>query len=301
MLSEIKIGLVGLDTSHCTAFTGILNERNNEYSLAGARVVGAYPGGSVLFSLCRERLKGLTEEISNRYGIPLYSDLVRLAADVDALFLLSGDGRQHLEQFRQMAVGKPVFIDKILAASSTEARLIVQLAEATGTPILACSALRYAAGIAGPLPGHESALACEAFGPAYKYPDYPGLFWYGIHPVEILFSFMGSGCRKVMALSYPDLDVLVGEWQDGRRGVVHATRYDQNPFGCVIHTRSASSVRTLADRPPVYFSLMQKVLEFVRSGESPVSVAEMFNVVAFLEAANESCESGQLVELVELA
>jgi len=299
MSSEIKIGLVGLDTSHCTAFTEILNERG-EYALEGARVVGAHPGGSLQFSLSRERVKGLTEEIAGRFDVPLYADLARLAANVDAIFLLSGDGRQHLEQFREITVGKPVFIDKVLAASSADARAIVRLAEATGTPILSCSALRFAAGITGPLPGNEGAVACEAFGPAFKYSDYPGLFWYGIHPVEILFSFMGAGCRTVTALSYPDLDVLVGTWQDGRRGVVRATRYDQNPFGCVVHTRSGSSVRILAEQPPVYFSLMQNVLEFVRSGVSPVSAAEMFNVAAFLEAANQSCETGKPVDLAAL-
>jgi hypothetical protein len=300
MTSELKIGLVGLDTSHCTAFTEILNVRGGEYALGGARVVGAYPGGSQLFSLCRERVKGLTQEISGRYGVRLYSDLATLAEDVDAIFLLSGDGRQHQEQFREMAVGKPVFIDKVLATSGAEARAILSLAGQTGTPLLSCSALRFAAGIAGPLPGGESALACEAFGPAYTYADYPGLFWYGIHPVEILFSFMGVGCRRVTALAYPDLDLLVGEWQDGRRGVVRATRYEQNPFGCVLSTHSGWAVRILAEQPPVYFNLMQQVLEFVRSGQSPVSAAEMFNVTAFLEAANASCASGKPVEVESL-
>ena len=45
-MSELKIGMIGLDTSHVVAFTRILNDSNNEHFLTGGKVVIAYPGGS---------------------------------------------------------------------------------------------------------------------------------------------------------------------------------------------------------------------------------------------------------------
>ena len=42
----IKIGIIGLDTSHVPAFTGLFNDPKAEGDLAGFKVVAGFPGGS---------------------------------------------------------------------------------------------------------------------------------------------------------------------------------------------------------------------------------------------------------------
>jgi hypothetical protein len=96
-VTEIKVGMIGLDTSHCPAFTRLLNDDTDKYHLPGARVVGAYPGGSSLFSKSRDRVQGFTAELRDTYGVRIYDDIPALVADVDAILLESVDGRQHLE------------------------------------------------------------------------------------------------------------------------------------------------------------------------------------------------------------
>jgi predicted dehydrogenase len=288
----ILLGMVGLDTSHCSAFARILRETDYEYHLPGARLVGAFPGGSELFALSRDRVEGFTRELRSKYEVPLYDSIDDLAHDVDAILLLSGDGRQHLEQFREMAIGKPVFIDKPLAVSSDAARELIMLAGATDTPIMSSSALRYAAGIADLVDRGAKVASAESFGPATLLADYPGLFWYGIHSAEILFSFMGPGCRTVRCLSAEHMDVIIGEWGDGRLGVVRGTRLANDAFGCVVHTDAGATCGIAKSTPPYYFLLLKKVLEFLRTGQSPVSVEETFEIIAFIEAADISKTQG---------
>src|SRR5687767_10919589 len=43
---QLKIGIIGLDTSHVTAFTKALNDPQATADLAGCKVVAAYPKGS---------------------------------------------------------------------------------------------------------------------------------------------------------------------------------------------------------------------------------------------------------------
>ena len=297
MEDGIRIGLVGLDTSHCLAFTRILLDKESEYYLPGAQIVGAYPGGSQWFALSRERVKDFTNALETRYTIPMVTDIAELADQVDALMLLSGDGRQHPEQFRKMAAGKPVFIDKPLAVSTLEAGAIFSLARKTGTPIFSCSSLRYAAGITGAADLHGRLLSCEVYGPAQIFPDYPGLFWYGVHSVDMLFSFMGTGCRRVRCLSYPEMELIVGEWQDGRLGLVRGTRFERNEFGCLLHTSEGIFCHKALDTPPYYYLLMEKILAFFRTGISPVSPEEAFEVIAFIDAAHQSAaENGRAIE-----
>jgi predicted dehydrogenase len=292
MGSTLKIGMVGLDTSHCPTFTRILNDREHEYHLPGAQVIGAYPGGSDLFSRSRDRVKGFTEELEGTYGLAMYDHIPDLVRDVDAILLESVDGRQHLEQFRQMAVGKPVYIDKPMTTSTAEALDIVRLAEETGTPIMSSSSLRYAAGIADLVEEEARVLSCEAFGPAALLEDYPGLFWYGIHGAEILFTFMGAGCQQVRCVGYPDVDVVIGEWEDGRIGILKGTRFERGAFGCVVHTDRGTRCGVAQSRPPYYLQLLRNVLGFFESGVSPIDIGETLNIISFLEAADTSRERG---------
>lgn len=291
MSSRMRIGMVGLDTSHCLAFARILHDEAYEYHLPGAEIVAAYPGGSDLFSLSRDRVKGFTEQLVKDYGVTLYDDIAELARDVDAIMLESVDGRQHPAQFREMAIGKPVFVDKPLAVSVADAREMIELARKTHTPLMSCSSLRYAAGIIDLVAEDEEVVSCEAFGPAPVLKDYPGLFWYGIHSAEVLFSFMGQGCRAVRSISYDDQDVVIGEWADGRVGILRGTRFEKNEFGSVLHTSHGVKCGLAQSTPPYYFLLLEKILQFFATGVSPIAVEETLDIIAFLEAADKSKET----------
>ena len=176
MTAILKAGMVGLDTSHCQAFIELLHDPTNAYHVPGVQVTGLYPGSSEQFSLSRDRVNKFTDEITKRFQIPIYENIPDLVKDVDVLFLTSVDGRQHPEQFDQMASGKPVYIDKPFATSTAEAVAMIRRAKDTGTPILSCSSLRYAEGIVQLAQSRQDILACEAFGPAPILPDYPGYF-----------------------------------------------------------------------------------------------------------------------------
>jgi hypothetical protein len=284
----MKLGIVGLDTSHVVVFTELLNDSGHEFHVPGARVTMAYPGGSAAFSLSRNRVQGYTDDLRKRFGVVMCDDLALLARAVDGILLESVDGRQHLEQFRQVAVGKPVFIDKPFATSTADAREIIALARATKTPIMSSSSLRYAAGIADIVSPGESVVACESFGPAAVLDDYPGLFWYGIHSAEVLFTFLGSGCRSVRCVSYKQMDVVSGEWADGQVGVMRGTRLEKYEFGCMVHTSSGARFGVSAAKPPSYYGLLQKVTPFLKTGVSPIPIEETFAIMAFLEAADKS-------------
>ena len=43
--AEIRVGIIGTDTSHVTAFTKVLNDKSDPNHVPGARVVAAFKGG----------------------------------------------------------------------------------------------------------------------------------------------------------------------------------------------------------------------------------------------------------------
>lgn len=303
MSDVLKLGMVGLDTSHCEAFARMLHDPENVHYQPGAAIVALYPGGSDAFSLSRSRVEGFTATLQQLTGAAVYDDLTALGRDVDAIFLESVDGRQHEAQFAQLAAGKPVFIDKPFATSSADARALIRRADETLTPVMSCSSLRYAAGLADALAADagEQIAGCETFGPAPLLEDYPGLFWYGIHAAEMLFAAMGTGCRQAQCLARPGVDVVLGDWTGERTGVMRGTRTGPRKFGYVLHT--AADVRCgLADATSATTArLLADILAFFRSGRSPIEPATTFEIIAFLEAAEaSSAQDGRPVPMATL-
>jgi hypothetical protein len=109
----IRVGLIGLDTSHVIAFTKVLNDPSSPEHVPGMRVVAAFKGGSPDVESSRTRVEGFTAELRDKWKVEIVADIPTLCRKVDAVLLESVDGRPHLEQVKPvLAAKKPVFIDK---------------------------------------------------------------------------------------------------------------------------------------------------------------------------------------------
>ena len=158
--ADLRLGIIGTDTSHVPAFTKMLNDDANAPDhIAGARVVAAYKGGSKDIEESIDRVDRFAEEIKTKYGVEIVPDIPTLLRKVDAVLLESVDGRVHLEQARPViAAHKPLFIDKPLAATLEDAREIARLAKAAGVPWFSSSSLRFGAiGSRDEIPGRHGA------------------------------------------------------------------------------------------------------------------------------------------------
>ena len=300
-MSELKIGMVGLDTSHVTAFVDLLNDSNNQFHVPGCKIVKAFPGGSAKFSLSANRVEGFTEELKKR-NVEIV-DSIEALAGLDAYFLESVDGDQHLEQFKVLAkFGKPVFIDKPLACNYADAKAIVDIAKAENVPLMSCSSIRYALGI-NDLKQEEDTevFACQAFGPMNLLEDYRDYFWYGIHSTEIVFAMLGKGCESVQVIPTEHADLLFGRWADGRIGSILGNRNGVWEFGCTITTNTHQRQAVASGAVPYYSMLLKEVVPFFQTGKSPLDIEETLNVIAFLEAASRSrAANGALVKIADL-
>lgn len=301
MADEIKIGMIGLDTSHVVAFAKLLNDASSPYHVAGGKVVVAFPGGSPDFQLSISRVEGFTNQLRDEFGVKIVDSPEAVAQESDAILLESVDGRVHLEQFRQIApFGKPVFIDKPFAVSSQDAREIVRLAGQHGVPLMSASSLRYAEALKEAIGDGElgAIIGADAYGPMAIEPTQPGLFWYGIHSVEMLYAALGPGCVHVVASTTEDHDVVVGQWKDGRIGVVRGNRKGNSKFGAVIHREKGSSFVDVYSNPkPYYASMLEDIMDMFRTGKPKLAQEETLEIIRFIEAANESRETGRKVNL----
>jgi predicted dehydrogenase len=299
-VEPIRIGLIGLDTSHAPAFTQILDDSEHPQHVPGAKVVAAFKGGSDDLPASYTRVDGFTEQLEQRFGVRIVATIEELCAEVDAILLTSVDGRKHLEQARPViAAGIPLYIDKPMAASLADVIEIFRLAEEANVPVFSTSSYRYYPGLLelknrdiGELRGAIS------YGPAQMDPTHPDLAWYGIHPIEALFTVMGTGLESVVRVHTPDTDVVTGVWSGGKVGTLRGIRNGSAPNRVIVF-----GSKGVAEQGPGagYRGLMVEAVEFFRSGEPPVSARETIEIFAFIEAADESRRLGGVpVEIAAL-
>jgi predicted dehydrogenase len=281
-----RIGIIDFDTSHVVAFVSRLNHVGVEESqwVDGARVVVGCPGKSIIFP---ERIAEETAKVK-KLGLELVeSPEAMLRYNLDAVFIESNSGMQHLERARFFLQHKlPLFIDKPFACSAADAEAMVGLANAAGVPICSCSSLRFAPEVVSARRSHSapsSILGCLSYGPAPTHEKNPGLFHYGIHAVEVLVAVLGTGCEWVTNVASRHADVVTGHWKDGRIGTVRGQR-PSSGYGFVIWTEKQATHHAI-NTQFIYRDLLKAIVGMLETGEPPAPPAEMIEIVRFIEQA----------------
>jgi predicted dehydrogenase len=299
--AELRLGLIGLDTSHVTAFTKVLNDPAQKNHVPGGKVVAAFKGGSPDLESSASRVEGYTKQLQEQFGVKIVPTIEELCAQVDAVLLESVDGRPHLAQARPVILaGKPLFIDKPVAGSLREAVAIYRLAKERKVPVFSSSAYRYYASLQelkAAEVGEQRAVI--SYGPAHVEAHHPDLFWYGIHPTEALFTILGPGCESVVRTATADTDVVTGTWSNGRVGTLVGLRKGPLPHRVIVF----GSQGTAEQKPggDDYAPLVREIMKFFQSGVAPVTPEETIEIFTFMEAADESKRlDGKPVSLREL-
>src|SRR3954468_23907367 len=315
---EIRIGIIGCDTSHVTAFTETLNNPNAKNHIAGGKVVAAYKGGSPDIPSSASRVEGYARTLHDKYGVQFYDTIEELCHNVDAVLLESVDGRPHLQQFKAIlhsfpptgpekggerllhganAPGRklPVFIDKPMASSLKDVAQIFRLAKQAGVPVFSSSALRFGKDTQAVRQGSLGKVTyAETSSPCELEPHHPDLVWYGVHGVESLFTVLGTGCEVVKRGKTAEGKIEVtGLWSEGRKGIY---REDKEYHGVAKGEKGEAKVGSFNGYEP----LVQAIITFFQTGVAPVKPEETIEMFAFMEAADASkARGGAPVKLSE--
>ena len=83
--ADIRIGIIGTDTSHVIAFTKALNDPANKDHIPGARIVAAFKGGSKDLPDSFNRVDKYAEELKTVWNIEMVPDIETLCKKVDAV------------------------------------------------------------------------------------------------------------------------------------------------------------------------------------------------------------------------
>ena len=282
--AELRVGIVGCDTSHATAFTETWNNPSAKGHVPGFKVVAAFAGGSADIAQSVKLREEIVPKLKDKYAVKFYDSIDELCANVDVVCLESLDGRPKLAQIKPiLKAGKPVFVDKPLATSLKDAHEIFRLAKEAHVPIFTSSSLRFAKNTQAVRDGVIGIVTnASTFGPCETDVNHPEMYWYGIHGIEALFTVMGTGCESVQRGTNAAGKIeVIGKWSNGRIGVFTEDKEFRG------HAAGDKGVMSIG-KWDGYVPLVEAISKFFQTKIAPAESTETLEIYAFMDASEES-------------
>ncbi|WP_163506384.1 Gfo/Idh/MocA family protein [Fodinicola acaciae] len=257
----MNVGIVGTESSHVDH---VVRYFNAEHRAGDARVVAVAEA---------------TRDVGVSTVVDRADDLLGM---VDAVIVADRDGRQHARQaIPFLRAGVPVFVDKPLAASVADAEAIVGAAQQSDTPVTSFSALRWHPRLRE-LTGQPTAVVTT--GPVDPASSYAGVFFYGIHPVELALILAPGPVSDVHVRRVSG--AIVATATVGRVAVCVQMVEKVVPFHVLLTTGTSVTAVELPLGPDYLHPGLDAFLDMVRTGKPPVSYEDLLRPVSFLAAVD---------------
>jgi predicted dehydrogenase len=218
--------------------------------------------------------------------------------DVDAVILIDdGSGRQWQYAEYPLRQGVPVFCDKPLAMTAREAKQVADLAAATGTPLMSASSLRFVPDVVG------LRQRIQEIGPIkLAVATGPGeLIYYGIHALSMVYSVLGGGVQAAHHVGQPGRHMVRLRYENDLETLLLITQREQFPMGYQLQLYGqAGSLQVVPDLNDLYVYLLQAFIDYLATGQEPFPIAQEVELIAALEAGEQSLKLGREVRLSEM-
>jgi len=289
---QIKVAFIGLDTSHSVQFAQYIQDPNIP---AENRCTDLLVTRCMRFETPFQGKEGLDtrQKQLEDLGIMVTEDFNEAIADCDAIFLEINDPTLHLEYFRKCAkLNKPIFLDKPFADTLENAKAIARIAEENNVRFFTASKLRNFQTIEDLAAKNLEVTTAMAWGSLGKCPEgYSLIIWYGVHTFELLERFMGIGAEAVLTLpTNVGFDCQV-KYKDGRTALVKMSSGIGGGYGCWVLGGGVVECALAQSGTPI--NMLNKFVKMCRGEEPAVAVEESLEIMAMLEAAEKSYQSGK--------
>jgi predicted dehydrogenase len=285
----MKIGIIGAENSHTAAIARTLNV---DKQVKGFTV---------------EMVWGETDEFAKKAAeagqIPtIVKDPAEMMGRIDALIVDHRHAKHHLAAARPFVErGIPTFVDKPFCYRAAEGREFLAAARRAGAPLTSFSTMpqqrsfqRFTKALAGLGP----LAAGVTFGPCDLESPYGGIFFYGVHQVELALVAFGYEVTAVQVVRGPNVTLGRLLYDSGLTVTMHLIKSGGKGFSVAAVGGNGYASQMLTSDKNSYLAGIRRFTRVFKTGEEPLTDAQMLKPVQVLEALEKSVASGA-VEKVE--
>ena len=280
--SKIKFGVIGTENSHvdqaCKRF-------NIDKSIAGVVVEALYPGeGDTL-----EHVKKVQQEGK----VPLLVDKPEdMLGKVDAVIIMNRHARYHCKYARLFLENRiPTFIDKPFSCDLEEAKEVIALSHKTDTWFSSSSTVWKTSSFQDffKKTKEEVELIHSGMvgGPFDFESEFGGVFFYGIHSVEMLLNGFGYDVKTVSAKLYGKNCWVTTTLESGNLVALHLIGGGGGSFQVLVHGKKGSRYLKV-DSADAYDSGFKTLIEGIKTNTRPLNDEQLLMPIKVLLAIDKS-------------
>ncbi len=290
----IRIGIVGAENTHSYSVAATLN------------INKAVPGAAVV------AIWGETDEFAKTAAkkgqIPL---IVKKPTDmigqVDAIMVDHRHAKLHLPAAEAFLEKKlPLFIDKPFSYRLAEGKAFLAKARKLGVPVTSFSAIPHQQSFATMMQKVRKAgevRAVSSIGPADIKSPWGGIFFYGVHQVDMLIEAFGpeivavSVAKKKVGEKFSAIAALF--WASGLMATMQCLNGAQTGFQLAVSTDGGILSDKLAFDADPYLMGTRCFVKMFKTGKEPFTHSRILSPIAVLEAMEKAVTSGKLEKVAK--
>ncbi len=225
-------------------------------------------------------------------GVEYFASVADLAEQVDFFMVLApANPELHLDMCEQVfPCCKPTFVDKTFAPNLEVARRIFALADTFKVRVQTASALRSS------VVQEELKKLTEPLQSMFITAAGPTFSEYGIHPLELAVSCLGSEVRAVMQLGPKHHPQVILQFFDNRTAIIDFNTHAEIPFAATLITKSCSRhIEVNAER--LFIDAAASILNFFDAAETQIDRAESLMIRQLLDVLGSDIPQDQFISL----
>jgi predicted dehydrogenase len=289
-----KLGIIGSDNTHAETFARLVNhaalDGTHYEDVRATHIYGTDPVR--------------TREVADAADIPhIVPKLEDMIDKVDGVVCVWRHGGRHLaDTLPFLEAGVPAFVDKPLAVSVADAEKLIGAAEHAGVGFSSFSTLRFADATLAFMADVEERVgpltAGVSTGPADVNSEYGGIFFYGIHAVELMNTVWGYGCRSVCASAHNGNISAACKLESGALVTLNLLGNASSVFHLAAHGPKGW-LASPVDAGTSYIQGMRVIIDTLRLNEWPLTRDQLLEPVKILNAIQRSLDDQCEVSLDE--
>jgi len=294
----LKIGLIGgTKIWHGMTFSEMINGYNKEEAVKNnwGPLCKVRVGKDARITHIWDVKKDNAEEVARICGIENVVDKKEdMIGKVDGIIIPDDTTLKHQKRAEPfLKAGLPTFIDKPLSPDVKEAEEIVESAKKYKTPMMSCSALRYAKetkeireGKVDPGDILTGSTICRG-----------DLVFYGIHAFELLYSIVGRGIKSIRNIGSKGKDIVIVQYKDGRKFILIVYEDIHYLFQMNLYGTKGYKQVIVEDSDYFYSEMLRHFLTMVETKKEPFPPEETLEIIKVLVLGKKSREEGKEVYL----
>ena len=205
------------------------------------------------------------------------SSIAEVVEKCDCICVLAPSNPEVHEELAELPLksGKPVYIDKPFAPNGDAARRMFDLAAKYNTPLMSSSALRFGTELMELQAKNLGTRFVSTCGGGGNFPEY------AIHQIEMIVSLLGVGAQELQVCGNDERLTVAMRYADGRLANMNYSTFWGFNLNAAGVGENVAQLNTMSN---IFQNLLQKILEFYKSGKNPIPVAETIEIASILDA-----------------